>query len=59
MTEQVFEKIEITSSNRKGVLGTNKVGSIIYIVEDIWIVEVILESIYNNFSWLRSRIQSI
>lgn len=57
LTEQVLKQMEITSSNRKEVVHTNKV-SIIDIIEDMEMAEMISESIYSMFSQSRSGIQS-
>lgn len=56
--EQVLEQMEITYSDREGVIYINKVGSMVRvdIVEDIKMVEVTLESMCSIFSWSRSGI---
>lgn len=52
--------MKITYFNKKEVVCTNKVCSIVGvdIIRNVKIANVMLESMYSTFFWLRSRIQS-
>lgn len=59
LTEQILEQMDIIGSNRKEVLYTNKIGSIVDIVKDVEMGKVTPESVYSTFSLSRSEIQWI
>lgn len=58
LTEQVLEQIEISCSNGKKVLYTNKFDSMVRvdIVEDVKMAKMTLERVYNTFFQSRSKI---